>query len=558
MSRSAFSVLGLVLLAGLPILVLAAYAWSGLRAERRAILADAHDDGRRLAMATGKAVDGAIQRALEATPPTLFYPMTPVPGFAYDGQEHFDIACAEGDIETLRRLRDETPADVLSRAGIPVSVLAAWEIYSLEKIDASRERLRQLVLDEAPSVLTPLLLERAGVDKDDWQDRWRREERVRRLLRNGSAGMEGPLVEEGRLVAWLSRANGRGRRVLLREEILDRVKKSVSRSLPDWMSMRVRHEQETLFWNGKDVSGGSKRILANYQGSMNVQAVLSHPDRLWAPFLRQRRWTLTTIAFATLASGIGLTLTLTALRRAQHVSAMKSQFVASVSHELRAPVASMRLMAEALESGKVDDPAKAKSFHRLMAGEGARLASMVENVLDFARIEQGRKSYHLAETDVEALLRDALALLEPQAETKGIHLQKNFQRLDFEPLLDGLAVQQAVINLLDNAVKFSPEDSTVTLALRMLPDDDAGGAWSISVSDEGSGIDANDVERIFERFTRLENELQRETQGAGIGLSLVKHVAEGHGGSVGVESTPGQGSTFTLRFPPPQSSSDHG
>ena len=275
-----------------------------------------------------------------------------------------------------------------------------------------------------------------------------------------------------------------------------------------------------------------------------MQARLVDQDLLLEPCHRRKCWAMAMIGLAALTSGTGLALTQRTLRRERHLSEMKSQFVASVSHELRAPVASMLLMAEALESGKVSDKKKAKSFHRLMACESARIASMVENVLDFARIEQDRKAYQFTETDVETLAEDAVALLRPQADAKGIALRTTFEKFNFTPETDGLAVQQALINLLDNAIKFSPRESVVTVTLRALPS-----GWFLRVADEGPGIPAEHHSRIFERFTRLENELRRETQGAGIGLSLVQHVIEAHGGEVALERASSKGSTFTLRFP---------
>jgi signal transduction histidine kinase len=227
-----------------------------------------------------------------------------------------------------------------------------------------------------------------------------------------------------------------------------------------------------------------------------------------------------------------------------------------VSHELRAPIGSIRLMAEALHDGKVAGGA-AREFHRLIAGESARLSQMVENVLDFARIEEGRKRYQFEETDLQQLAADTLRLLAPLAAERGITLVPELSCVT--ATVDPAAIQQALVNLLDNAIKFSPEGGTVTVGLEeaapALPQDAEGSTrdacgprWVLSVRDQGPGIPPAERERIFERFYRLGNELRRETQGAGIGLSIVKHIAEGHGGRVAVcEGEGGLGSVFTIK-----------
>lgn len=231
------------------------------------------------------------------------------------------------------------------------------------------------------------------------------------------------------------------------------------------------------------------------------------------------------------------------LRRERQLNEMKSQFVASVSHELRAPVASIRLMADALEAEKVA-PETAKEFHRLIAREGARLSTLVGNVLDHARIEQGKRVWKMEPCDLESLVADTLRVMEPLAREKNITLRSALSPL--EASVDAGAIQQALVNLLDNAIKFSPAGSTVETTLSI---DEERRRWRIAVRDEGPGIAKAEQARIFERFYRPGDEMRRETQGTGIGLSLVKAIAEAHSGSVTVESEPGQGSTFTLILP---------
>jgi len=225
---------------------------------------------------------------------------------------------------------------------------------------------------------------------------------------------------------------------------------------------------------------------------------------------------------------------------------MKSNFVSSVSHELRAPIASIRLLAENLERGKIAEPAKQKEYFGLMAQESRRLAMMIENVLDFSRIERGAKQYEFDAIDLGALLDNTLQLMRHWAEERQVRLvlKKYCETIATPFSCDPLALQQALINLVDNAVKHSPSGGKVTIGLEC-----TDGGIALWVEDNGTGIPSEEHEKIFERFYRRGSELRRETQGIGIGLSIVKHIVDAHGGRVMVRSAPGQGSRFTMELP---------
>ena len=201
-------------------------------------------------------------------------------------------------------------------------------------------------------------------------------------------------------------------------------------------------------------------------------------------------------------------------------------------------------MADALEGGKIEERT-AGEFHRLISREGARLSTLIENVLDFARIEQGRKRWHMEEADLRTLIESTVALMEPLARERRIALVTGDLPETASARIDPGAIQQALVNLLDNAIKFSPPDSQVGIRLSEGP----AGSWQVSMTDEGTGIPKAEHGRIFEKFHRLGGELRRETQGTGIGLSLVKAIAEAHAGGIHLESEPGRGSTFTLTLP---------
>ena len=237
-----------------------------------------------------------------------------------------------------------------------------------------------------------------------------------------------------------------------------------------------------------------------------------------------------------------------AFQRQQELNEMKSNFVSSVSHELRAPIASMRLLAESLERGKIAGEVKQKEYFGLLVQESRRLSMLIENILDFSRIERGRKQYEFEPADLGALAEDTVRLMRPCSAERSVELdlRKN-GAADAEPFAcDSLALQQALINLIDNAIKHSPPGSRVAVGL-----DDTAVEMRLWVEDSGPGIPAEEHGKIFERFYRRGSELRRETQGIGIGLTIVKHIVEAHGGRVTVRSAPGQGSRFTMELPRP-------
>jgi signal transduction histidine kinase len=296
---------------------------------------------------------------------------------------------------------------------------------------------------------------------------------------------------------------------------------------------------------------------------LTLSVLLADPRLLYA---RQRQRQIifgTLMVFSVAAALIGFVAARRAFRTQLRLSEAKSNFVSSVSHELRAPIASVRLMAESLERGKVNEPQKQNEYFRFIGQECRRLSSLIENVLDFSRIEQGRKQYEFEPTDVMALTRETVKLMEPYAEEKGVQLKMETPNIEhrtpnIELEVDGRAIQQALVNLIDNAIKHSAKGQTVTIGLDadqrasgVPPDNSVNGTMPVLlyVEDHGAGIPPGEHEKIFERFYRLGSELRRETQGVGIGLSIVRHIVEAHGGKVTVRSNSGEGSRFTIVLP---------
>lgn len=261
---------------------------------------------------------------------------------------------------------------------------------------------------------------------------------------------------------------------------------------------------------------------------------------------RQRAVVLGGLVVAATATAIlGLFILGRAFRHQLRLAEEQTNFVSSVSHELRAPIAAVSLLTENLARGDVPEPDRQRRYFELILRECRRLSSLVENVLDLSRIEQGRKQYEFEPTELDKLAGHTLEVMALAAAQAEVRLELQGEEQFREPvMLDGRAIQQALVNLLDNAIKHSPKGATVQLVLAKSSD-----RVLLTVKDSGPGIPAEYQQRIFERFYRRGSELTRQTEGVGLGLAIVNHIASAHAGAVEVVSHPGQGSCFTLNLP---------
>ncbi|HET8647589.1 MAG TPA: ATP-binding protein [Vicinamibacteria bacterium] len=254
--------------------------------------------------------------------------------------------------------------------------------------------------------------------------------------------------------------------------------------------------------------------------------------------------TFALVGFIDVMLGAGLLLVYSNVRREMHLSRLKSDFVANVSHELKTPLALVRLFAETLEMGRVQSGEKAQEYYRVINKESQRLTQLINNILDFSRIEAGRKEYRLSPVSVGRVVASVLETYRFQIEQQGFTLEEAVPP-DL-PLVDAdeEALTQALLNLVNNAIKYSRDDKHIRVEARR-----DGGDVRLSVVDRGIGVAKPEQKKIFEKFYRAEDSLVHETKGSGLGLSLVKHIMDAHGGRIEVESTPGRGSVFTLVLP---------
>jgi signal transduction histidine kinase len=259
------------------------------------------------------------------------------------------------------------------------------------------------------------------------------------------------------------------------------------------------------------------------------------------------RWVLQSLLILGVLSVLmigGLVLTYRSVNKQVALARLKSDFVSNVSHELRTPLALIRLYAETLELGRITTDGKKHEYYSIIRKESERLTALINNILDFSRIEAGAKEYDFRETDIAELVRNTLDSYRFQIEQQGFALEEQIDPGIPRVKVDREAIARALVNLVNNALKYS--DSEKFLGVRLYRDN---AVLKLEISDRGIGIERNEQTRIFEKFYRTCDPLVHNTKGSGLGLSLVRHITHAHGGQVEVESTPGRGSKFTMTLP---------
>jgi two-component system phosphate regulon sensor histidine kinase PhoR len=241
----------------------------------------------------------------------------------------------------------------------------------------------------------------------------------------------------------------------------------------------------------------------------------------------------------------GTAATLAVLSREAKVARLQTDFVNKVSHDLRTPLTSIRMFVETLQLGRIHDPAKQGEALAIISEETSRLSALINRLLDWARMESGRRSYQLRPEPVDPIVDTALDAFAPQRLDHRVKLTRNVAPGLPPVMADRQALAEALLDLLNNAYKYT-EGEEKRIEVRATR---AGPTVLLEVADNGPGIPAREQKRIFDKFYRGQQPLLKAVEGTGLGLAMVKHIVAGHGGKVSVASEVGKGAVFTIALP---------
>jgi len=237
-------------------------------------------------------------------------------------------------------------------------------------------------------------------------------------------------------------------------------------------------------------------------------------------------------------------LAIQATMRQMRLSQMKSDFVSNVSHELRTPLSSIRVFGEYMRLGRVEKPEKIREYGEYIEAESRRLTQLINNILDFSRIESAEKKYRFCDCDPGAIVADTVSAFEVPLRERGFNITVELAPSLPQVRLDRDSIAQALVNLIDNAVKYSGDRKEIGIRAFV-----EGNELRIAVRDHGIGIAACEQKKIFEKFYRVGSGLVHDVKGSGLGLAIVSHIVKAHGGRIEVVSAPGEGTTFTIVIP---------
>ncbi len=311
----------------------------------------------------------------------------------------------------------------------------------------------------------------------------------------------------------------------------------------------VRGRDSQAILKSDDSASGSVTVRANFVGNFPPWSLefYQQDQRLFETLLTSRRGIY--LYMFVLLAGIlifGLTLTIRIVSHELELGKMKSDFVSTVSHEFKSPLTSIRQLAEMLQTGRVPSEERRQRYYDVLLEQSERLSLLIDNILDFAKMEEGKKEFEFEMVDMGPLLEELISTIQQQVRHEGFTVQAEIDTPLPSIQADRAAISQAITNLIDNAIKYSAGAKEVYV--RGFTENQY---LIIAVQDFGVGIKPEEIDKVFERFYRGGDELTRTVKGSGLGLTLVKQIIEAHHGSVHVESEPGSGSTFSIRLPLP-------
>jgi signal transduction histidine kinase len=336
--------------------------------------------------------------------------------------------------------------------------------------------------------------------------------------------------------------------LLLNNDVLQKsVLENVVQSLPLSSSARLRitdFSGQVLYGNREQSPGSPSvtEIFAENFPPWRIEFFLSGAANPWTLDLRRSFyfWTILTLI---LVLTFGAVLIIRTVSHEMEVIKIKSDFVSSVSHEIKTPLTSIKALIERLQEGKIQQANKLSQYFSIIAQDTEKLSRLVKNILDFSKIEEGRKEYDFVETEMTSWLSEQV---EMARKSYADEIPLDVQIAEGLPSLaiDQDVLSRALVNLIDNAVKFSPDRGEIQFCART-----DGERIILEVIDHGIGIPRDELDKIFEKFYQGRNALDVSAKGTGLGLTLVKHALEAHGGRVTVESQPGRGARFSLVLP---------
>jgi len=309
----------------------------------------------------------------------------------------------------------------------------------------------------------------------------------------------------------------------------------------------VKDRDEKTILKPENIPSGSLTVRTNFLGGFPpwfVELYQNDPD-LFETFLFSRRG-IYFYMFILLAGILifGLALTVRTVAHELELSKMKSDFVSTISHEFKSPLSSIRQLAEMLQSGRVPSENRRQEYYDVLVEQSERLSLLIDNILDFAKIEEGRKIFDFQIVDIGLLLKEIVSVIQDQVRHKDFVIHVEIEK-SLPPIrADRESLTQAITNLIDNAVKYSGDSRKIIVRAYAVDQ-----YLIFTVKDFGIGIRKEEIDKVFERFYRGGDELTRTVKGSGLGLTLVKQIIEAHHGEITVESSPGRGSTFTVRIP---------
>ena len=308
----------------------------------------------------------------------------------------------------------------------------------------------------------------------------------------------------------------------------------------------VDEEGRTVY--GQPTVGGVFTVGRPFETTLygwRLYATLTTAEELSESVERRRELEMVSVAVSFLVVAAGVIIVVVAAERERRLAALKSEFVANVSHELKTPLSLVRMFSELLSTGRVSDEAKRQKYLSIIVRESERLSALIENVLDFARLERGKVAYQFEYADVVEVVSRAVEAFRHRAEREGMVLDMQVESNMPRTVLDEQALELALVNLLDNAMKYAKDGKLIRVEVRLR----SAKTIEIRVTDQGPGVPIDEQRRIFDRFVRGKGARDKQVRGSGIGLALVQHIASNHGGQVWVESTVGKGSSFLLTLP---------